>query len=392
MTHSVVFVHGTGVRADSYLKTLEAVERGLRTAAPGAGVHGCFWGEAMGADLTLGGASIPDHLPREADRAERAEVAAWAVLHRDPWHELRLLALRTPPEPARGFSRAEPPSAVFERRITGYRPGPELAAALRGRGLEEHFGAALDELRHSPELRDAAATADRDGDEHRRAAARGLLAATLARARRAGLDVPDGTARDHLMALLASELETDSRSLTGAAKKFLAAPFLHALTWQGRRTRDGRNDPALQAAGDILRYQARGQGVRDLIRQHVDHAPGDSVTLVAHSLGGVACVDLLMRERLPKVDRLITVGSQAPFFHELGALVSLAPGEPPTAHFTRRWLNVYDPRDLLSFRAATVFPDHAHDVRVDNGQPFPLSHSAYWSNPQVWEAVRTWLA
>jgi hypothetical protein len=24
---------------------------------------------------------------------------------------------------------------------------------------------------------------------------------------------------------------------------------------------------------------------------------------------------------------------------------------------------------------------------VNGGQPFPESHSAYWSNPQVWDAV-----
>ncbi|KOV10500.1 hypothetical protein ADK60_37835 [Streptomyces sp. XY431] len=391
MTRSVVFVHGTGVRTDSYLRTLASVEEGVRSAGPDLTVRGCFWGEAMGAKLALGGASIPDYLPRDSNREADAEIAAWAVLHRDPWHELRLLALRTPP-PATGFARAEPPSTEFLRRIATYQPGERLSEALKTYGLGEHFAAALDEIRNAPELRDAASTADHNSDEHRRAAARGLLACTLGRAVHAGLDAPAGTARDNLMTLLGNDLEIESRSVGGAAKRFLAAPILYGLTWKGRRDRSGRNDAALEAAGDILRYQARGQGVRDLIRQHVANAPGDEVTLIAHSLGGVACVDLLLQERLPRINQLITVGSQAPFFHEIGALTSLDQGEDPPPHFIRRWLNIYDPRDLLSFRAATVFRGHAHDVVVDNGQPFPLSHSAYWTNPEVWEAVKAWMA
>lgn len=391
MTRSVVFVHGTGVREDAFTRTLDSVRRGMGTAAPGLGVTGCFWGRALGSDLAMGGASIPDYLPRASDRAAETELAAWAVLYRGPWHELRLLSLRTV-EQAGGFARTEPPSAAFERRIAEYRPGAALAKALRERGLTGHFEATLEDLRRSPELADAARTADHDGADHRRAAARGLLAGTLSRAHHAGLDVPDGLGRDHLMSLLRADLDTDGRSATGAVKRFLGAPALALLTWKGRRTRDGHNDPALLAAGDILRYQARGEGVRDLIRRHIEHAPGERVTLVAHSLGGIACVDLLMQQDLPKVDQLITVGSQAPFFHELGALVSLPPGGRPPRHFTQRWLNLYDPRDLLSFRAAAVFPDHASDQEVDNGQPFPLSHSAYWSNPKVWEAVQTWMS
>jgi hypothetical protein len=51
------------------------------------------------------------------------------------------------------------------------------------------------------------------------------------------------------------------------------------------------------------------------------------------------------------------------------------------------WLNVYDPRDLLSYVGAPLFPGRVEDVEVDNRQPFPPSHSAYWANPQVWDAI-----
>ena len=73
-----------------------------------------------------------------------------------------------------------------------------------------------------------------------------------------------------------------------------------------------------------------------------------------HSLGGVACVDLLVEAALPQVELLVTVGSQAPFFYEIDALQSLRFGVPLPEHFPR-WLNVYDLRDFLSYVAAGVF-------------------------------------
>ena len=129
-----------------------------------------------------------------------------------------------------------------------------------------------------------------------------------------------------------------------------------------------------------------------LIKRAIEHAPGEAVTVLAHSLGGVACVDLLAMEDLDgRVDQLITVGSQAPFFYECGALASVEHPKTLPGHFPRRWLNIYDPWDLLAYRAAKVFPQHASDVEVSNGQPFPFAHSAYWSNSKVWDAIGTWL-
>ena len=67
-------------------------------------------------------------------------------------------------------------------------------------------------------------------------------------------------------------------------------------------------------------------------------------------------------------------------------------GEPLPAGFPK-WLNIYDRRDLLSYVAGKVFflpsqpaPD-IRDAEVDNGLPFPDSHSGYWANPQTWEHV-----
>ena len=119
--------------------------------------------------------------------------------------------------------------------------------------------------------------------------------------------------------------------------------------------------------------------------------PGRPVTLLAHSLGGIACVDALIEEPIPGVERLVTVGSQAPFFYEIDALAALPYGKPLPDQFPA-WLNIYDRRDFLSYIAAGVFPGRVTDQRVDNGQPFPQAHSAYWRNDAVWRHIGGFLA
>jgi hypothetical protein len=118
------------------------------------------------------------------------------------------------------------------------------------------------------------------------------------------------------------------------------------------------------------------------------------VVLLAHSLGGIACVDLLIEEDLThKVAGLITVGSQAPFFYEIGALQTLPYGQPLPAHFPARWLNIYALRDFLSYVGDQpgIFPGRVVDVLVNNQQPFPEAHGAYWANDETWKAIAEFL-
>ena len=389
MQRSVVFVHGTGVREKSYDKTLATVSSELAKVRPKAQVRGCFWGREAGAFLALDGVSIPGYTESGGGREGDEDVAVWGVLYRDPGYELRLLGLRSAvPYEGRGHSPAEKLMGV----LSGYVPSPQVRDAFREHGLDGALDRAVRTVAESPELRDAAVTADEDGYEHRHAFARAVVAATVADAADQAADSMNGLQREALLSLISSELHTQGRTLKGKLAKAAAAPALRALTWQGRRRRGKHNDSlVLPAVGDILRYQARGDSLRRLIKRTIDHAPGDAVTVIAHSLGGVACVDLMVQEEIERVDQLITVGSQAPFFYEAGALVSLEHPQSLPGHFPRRWLNVYDRRDLLSFRAAPVFPAVATDHEVDNRQPFPFAHSAYWSNPQVWSAVGTWL-
>ncbi|MFE2584661.1 hypothetical protein [Streptomyces sp. NPDC059378] len=390
MERSIVFVHGTGVRAASYNATFDVVRAALDK--PGREVRGCFWGEAEGAKFVCGGASVPGYRTSGGGKTEAddEDIAVWGVLYADFGYELRLLGLR--PAPTTGMGRGTPASRRFLDAVQSYRPSTRAVAAFRRHQLLDELGGALRTVGESPELRDAAATVDENGYEHRHAVARAVVAAALAMAAERGADAVDGVARDALLTVLGADLYSQSRALPGKIRQAAVKPALRVLTRKAAGRRGALSDGVLPMTGDILRYQARGQGLRQFIRRTIEHASGKSVTVLAHSLGGVACVDLLAMEDLGRrVDQLITVGSQAPLFYECGALASVEHPETLPGHFPRRWLNIYDPWDLLAYRAAKVFPQHASDVEVSNGQPFPFAHSAYWSNDKVWDAVRTWL-
>ena len=139
-------------------------------------------------------------------------------------------------------------------------------------------------------------------------------------------------------------------------------------------------------------YLARGQGIRDFIAREIAAAEGPVVCL-AHSLGGVAAVDLFVSRHLPSIRLLITVASQAPYLYEINALPTLEFGQalPPSVP---QWINIYDRRDLLGYAGEGVFPGRVEDRVVDNRVPFPRSHSAYFGNDDFYailNEVLPWL-
>lgn len=394
MQRSVVFVHGTGVRLESYNTTLDTVRTEFHRIRPAWEIRGCLWGEDQGARFAGGGGSVPGYTESgggaKATTGQDAANAAWHMLYSDPGYELRLLGLRETPRtgPARGI----PPTKRFLSAVQDYQPSDGLLDRLGRHGLRADFGTALRTVAASPELRDAAATIDANGYEHRHAVAKAVLAATISAAVARGVDAPDGIRRDALLAALSTELSGGSRALSGKVGQAVKNSALRAATRWTVDRRGRLSDGMLAKVGDILRYQARGDGIRELIRRTVENTPGDRITLLAHSLGGVACVDLLAMEGVDRVDQLITVGSQAGFLYECGALTAVEHPDALPAHFPSAWLNIHDPWDLLSYRASEVFKGRAHDVEVSNGQPFPYAHSAYWSNEKVWDAVGEWLS
>ncbi|MFJ1564084.1 hypothetical protein ACIOG8_07605 [Streptomyces erythrochromogenes] len=414
-----LFVHGTGVRRERHDRLFALVRERLTARFPDAAVDSCYWGDRFGATLGAGGRSVPGlkpapgaapDAPDEIDEID-AETAEWALLLADPLCELRVLAEAG--WPAGSGSGGEDgaadddPFAMPGVQAAGIRvlatlagltpapphPGDELGALLHGTGLAAGFPAALEATARSAEAARAAerATGDPQARELATALARAVTAGALAAA---GAEADcTGAERDRLVELLTTRLGGDARVPGARAAAFLGRLALRVTTQPLLNARRGSlTVGATPALGDILRYQARGHDLREFLHARITAAPGPTV-LIGHSLGGIALVDLLALaaargEAVPGTELLVTVGSQAPFLYELGALTALEPGAKLPYGFPR-WLNVYDRQDVLSYLAGPVFPGDPRitDHEIGSRQPFPACHSAYWKQDALYERI-----
>ncbi len=409
-----LFVHGTGVRRDRHDTLFALVRERLADRFPGAAVDSCFWGERFGAALGSGGRSVPGLRTAAATDTADTETAEWGLLLADPLCELRVLAEAGwdtgGPGHADGRDAADDPFAMPGAQPAGTRvlgllhrlaeapygprgEGGELRALLDGTGLAPGFRPALLTAADSAEAARAGAraTAEPQARELATALARSVTAGALAAA---GADA-DCTAaeRDRLVELLTTRLGGGARVPGARAAALLGRLALRVSTqpllnaWRGSLTVG-----ATPALGDILRYQARGTELRSFLHARITAEPGPTV-LIGHSLGGIALVDLLALEAasggpVPGAELLVTVGSQAPYLYELGALTALPPGSALPYGFPR-WLNVYDRQDVLSYLAGPVFPGDPRvtDHEIRSRQPFPASHSAYWKQRSLYERI-----
>jgi hypothetical protein len=387
---TVIFVHGTGVREPAFSKLFGRVRSELHSRRPELAVEPCYWGGEEGAQLWHGGASVPaydttrDIVPGPGDE----ELALWDLLYQDPLWELQTLAMAGPAGGELPPGQV-PPGDRLDARVQALEPSAELAAALAVAGLIDTFGSARTAIATSEPYLQALVGASDSLDDLRLAVARAIVAKALAeQAELDGVDtsvVPDADARDQVTSLLVDSLGGRERGLLGPVTAPVRGLALRLATARAKRRRGALTDATSPGAGDILLYQVRGDRIRAFLAEQVA-AAAEPVTLLAHSLGGIAAVDLLVTQPLPSVQLLVTVGSQAPFLYEIGALWSLAHGDPLPAHMPA-WLNIYDRRDLLSYVGAPLFPGQIEDVEVNNKQPFPPSHSAYWANSKVWDAI-----
>ncbi|MCI0336110.1 MAG: hypothetical protein L0226_00900 [Acidobacteria bacterium] len=390
---NIIFVHGTGVREKSYTESLLTIS--ARLDREDISVVGCRWYEDGGVELNKGGISIPDfdstRSVSEVSEDDRA-VSTWAVLYEDPLCELRLLGL-TQQQSGNAAPNQVMGSQQLDAWLRGLSIEGDLAEQLEKCSLTAVWAEAVRKVTTSDEFRLAFQRPMTVTARIRRTLAEAVVAQALALHRalyQETADWIDGANRDHLVDLLVGDQDRDVKGW--ALKNLLARPF----TRYAQRQRGKISEDAFGAIGDILFYQARGEAIRSFIKNKIELFESD-VVLLAHSLGGIACVDLLILHALPQVELLITVGSQAPVLYEMNALVS-KPFEvnketPLPEHFPRRWLNIYDPRDFLSYVARGVFHGPSiTDERVDNGQPFPQAHTSYWKNDKVWETIYKELA
>lgn len=386
---TLVFVHGTGVRPPQYEETFALIQKKLGIQRPDIKVVPCLWGEMLGTKLNAQGASIPLYdatLALSEEEEEEKEILLWEQLYRDPLYELRLLSLKPNAEDvANPF--AEQPSDELNLRLQSLNPSPELQALLVEAGIAWVFDEALQAVIGTQAYQEALQKASESLSEYCDAVARAIVAQAMFYCEQQEKYPPiltNAELRDEVVEKLSCALGEAELGLGGWVWKPLSL-LTHPTTFAMKRKRGSITDAISPFPCDILLYQSRGEGIRQFIGEIIEQAE-PPVVLLTHSLGGIACVDLLVKEGLEQVALLVTVGSQAPFLYEINALHSLEYGEPLPDHFPA-WLNIYDLRDFLSYIGANVFPNKVQDVLVDNKQPFPRSHSAYWENPATWKAI-----
>ncbi|HZF12050.1 MAG TPA: hypothetical protein VFE33_24960 [Thermoanaerobaculia bacterium] len=402
MRGTFFFVHGTGVRDQGWVTLWRRVQDYARiNGIDGIAFKGCAWYKNLGVPVD----HIADTLPPEVvtrsvtaapPSAAELEAARWALLLDDPLFELRLGAQGAPAAPG-GFAVGRQPAeqaAVAMVQSLGARAG---SLDLAGTDLAAtEIAAAIAAVARSAELGGAARAAGSAADpELVRAVSRGIVAAVLSTHRfdepgTAPVALLDGGRRDLLVEEIAEAMApAGTRSaLTDWLKKRGADFLLRKATSYGESHREGLMGAATPAAGDVLYYQRRGGEMLDLLTRELAGCE-PPVVAVGHSLGGIMLVDLLSRQEHPRVDLLVTAGSQSPMLYAIDALEGIRWGKPATRPFTP-WLNIYNRQDFLSFRASKIFagvPD-VEDVEVDPKVPFPESHSAYWYHDKVYELIR----
>lgn len=375
MASTLMFIHGTGVRRKSLAATMDLLRARAAEFLPAWNVQPCAWGDPFGAALNKSGASVPSYA-RSGDATpslEDQQRARWVLLAGDPLIELRVA-------PDEAYIGA-PPGADIWARVKALSDSAPVVALLAAAGLSDQWRLFVEDVAADVEWQAVVNALTLSETAASPLVARALVAALQAWLREQALPALDTARRDALAETLLPPL--------GGPPAAVVDWLLGRLTAYGRQRRGRITDITSPAVGDILRYQARGETVREFIGEEVRRT--GARVLLAHSLGGIAAVDWLALGKRP-IDALITVGTQAAYFYEIDALASRAFGSGLPAFFPQRWLNIYDENDALAYPAAGVFKGRVADLRVDNGQPFPEAHSAYFHNrDEVWPAIADFL-
>lgn len=299
MPGSILFVHGTGVRLKAYQKTyVAACDRAQKEGITLPFVE-CEWGDALGIDAPA--LSIPG--PRATQPQDEEAAHQWAYLDEDPLFELRLLTGdgRAPSPAAFG---QKPAHELFWDKVVAYTPTLELEQLLKRANAWEQWPAAWSAIMtSSPIAKRAVEASGTETADVAMALARALFAELNVRVQAQGLPALGASFRDRVVDRLRVDWGFQVFALTARIKRFFTG-----LIRERRRDWSDRVWPQL---GDILLYQANGADIRAFIRKKIESLE-PPVYLIAHSLGGIACVDLLALPNPPTVAGLVTVGSQSP--------------------------------------------------------------------------------
>ena len=373
---NILFVHGTGTSRNDSDRGLARIHDATIKRGISAEAKGLFWGELREHLSERDLASVPSASNEINER--RAKSSLWNLLTADPLVEIRVVCSH--------------PKATWR--------GGDVDWFARTRGLQftnsvfaepwvpsqfiESLERASQWLLETPQFATAVKNV-KDNAGFSQIIARALIARTTA---------VGGAERSELFRDAHQVfVEAVARELWQEYGGPLANAIYQTISQLG--TEILRHDRHLlrfsisRIIGDILAYQAHAEGPARLLEKELN-SMGQDVTIIAHSLGGIIVFDYLVRQGTKQVKQFISVGTQVGLFYELGALRSM-PDLTSISDFPR-WLNIYDQNDFLSYLAAGVLPTLcARDAPVDNGLPFPDSHSGYWSNAEVWDEIEAFL-
>ena len=395
MSFDIIFVHGTGVRQPDYSKSFSAISEQLKKRDSSLRVHECYWGGIHGTTLRAAGASIPPFDTRRAVNADLSdtefELGLWELLYQDPLLELQILHLHSGKEALPG---GKPPGYKLKEDVKTLAPSVELCRLLEEGRIEEVFDEAREQITSDHDYQKAVKSAQQPFGDYRTAIARALVAQSVILAQDEYNDpilFLSAELRDQIVQQLVNELGGTERGMLDGPKAILMGMVKRPATNMLKHGRIGFTVKISGPVGDILMYQTRGQSIRNFIREEIGKHPGP-IVLLGHSLGGIACVDLLLEPNPPKVVLLVTIGSQAPLLYEMNALVGMPYDPNSTLPSTfPQWLNIYDKDDLLSYVGSNIFPEKVEDFHAGSGKPFPDSHSAYWKDSnvknEVWDKI-----
>lgn len=175
----------------------------------------------------------------------------------------------------------------------------------------------------------------------------------------------------------AAALRLARKKLNATVTKFTGDAFVY-LSKRGTQEAPG---PIVKIVLSELRKAAAARNDSD-----------KNLVVIAHSFGGEIVYDILTHFATDlQVDCLITVGSQVGLFEEMKLyLASRAevPPDPPEGKVSRpanlkRWLNVFDTNDAVSYRVTPVFSG-ADDYQYDTGYDTLQAHSGYFFRPSFY--------
>ncbi len=203
-------------------------------------------------------------------------------------------------------------------------------------------------------------------------------------------------------------------SATGAVGRWATSKKDEAGSWLSRqlvdRYRDSLHTKLSTFVGDVLVYiNERGDATNpgaiprvvlgDLESASAERTQADPLIVVGHSLGGVILYDLFsgfLPTRRPDlvIDVLVTVGSQVGLFEEIkqfrlrnDSVPGPGAARMPRPANVRRWVNIFDELDVLSFSAGKIFAD-VEDYDFSSETATLSAHSAYFLRSSFYHRLR----